>query len=474
MSKKAQICNSNIQLVDKVLGFVASNIQFWDKEITKSQPQISKISDNPLVELHGASAELLESFTVLERSEYEVVRARFVEGPADSSSEFGRPPAYPNRGPIQDPETHFPVSVGQRSHLTSILGVGNILFRHRAYFGATKVTKIFTWQPSLTSHDADLAGLAGLRRDANLHDLSFAQLSTTFTRLLSLLKNDILLCQPHNISTDAPPSFLLPTVRLVASGAPGVPADAVPKLWDALKDDVWHFATRSSPRWSADGGESVSRTWVETRAHAHDRVHGQPSLVRTPGTNDHMRGSDAHPFLVHLAPRTPGPATSAGCGGSACRGVAASAQYHRPHPTPSRVRPLHAHAHKHPLCTHRQAQAAAHGGVWSPPRACTRETPSSCAALAGPPAAGPRALQRRRPPHDRPRGALVEPGAVQVCASALRLHLGLRVTHAPVYALAAPALGVHLCVGVGVARSRSRSRSPSVRTPVDGLLSWGS
>ncbi|KAJ7190358.1 hypothetical protein GGX14DRAFT_579894 [Mycena pura] len=83
-----------------------------------------------------------------------------------------------------------------------------------------------------------LAGLAGLRRDANLHDLSFAQLST-FTRLLSLLKNDILLCQPHNISTDAPPSFLPPTVRLFASGALGVPADAVPKLWDALKDDVW-------------------------------------------------------------------------------------------------------------------------------------------------------------------------------------------------------------------------------------------
>ncbi|KAJ7194020.1 hypothetical protein GGX14DRAFT_576677 [Mycena pura] len=57
-----------------------------------------------------------------------------------------------------------------------------------------------------------LAGLANLRRDASLHDLSFAQLST-FTRLLSLLKNDILLqvCQPHNVSTNAPPSFLPPT-----------------------------------------------------------------------------------------------------------------------------------------------------------------------------------------------------------------------------------------------------------------------
>ncbi|KAJ7189681.1 hypothetical protein GGX14DRAFT_382954, partial [Mycena pura] len=45
--------------------------------------------------------------------------------------------------------------------------------------------------------------------------------------------------QPHKISTDASPSFLPPTVRLFASRTLGVPADAVPELWDVLKDDVW-------------------------------------------------------------------------------------------------------------------------------------------------------------------------------------------------------------------------------------------
>ena len=83
-----------------------------------------------------------------------------------------------------------------------------------------------------------LADLTGLRRDTSLHDLTVAQLST-FMRVLSLLKNDILLCQPQNVSTDAPPSFLPPTIHLFALEALSIPADAIPKLWDVLKDDVW-------------------------------------------------------------------------------------------------------------------------------------------------------------------------------------------------------------------------------------------
>ncbi|KAJ7226838.1 hypothetical protein GGX14DRAFT_385627 [Mycena pura] len=72
------------------------------------------------------------------------------------------------------------------------------------------------------AHDADamslLAGLAGLRRDANLHDVSFAQLFTS-TCLLSLLKNDILLCQPHNVSTSVFLAARFAVVGLVSAAS---------------------------------------------------------------------------------------------------------------------------------------------------------------------------------------------------------------------------------------------------------------
>ncbi|KAJ7203316.1 hypothetical protein GGX14DRAFT_652171 [Mycena pura] len=118
------------------------------------------------------------------------------------------------------------------------------------------------------THDADamslLAGLAGLRGDANLHDLSFAQLST-FTPLLSLLKNDILLCQPHNISTDTPPSFLPPTYHrphLTPSRVRPLHARATDR---AERSSSWE-PYRPAPLRSGSTPGSASRTRPQTRS----------------------------------------------------------------------------------------------------------------------------------------------------------------------------------------------------------------
>ncbi|KAJ6501927.1 hypothetical protein C8R45DRAFT_605210 [Mycena sanguinolenta] len=64
-------------------------------------------------------------------------------------------------------------------------------------------------------------------------------LYSTFTRLLSVLKDDILLCQPHNIPTNAPPPLLPPSIQLFASNALGVADDSISDLWETWKDNVW-------------------------------------------------------------------------------------------------------------------------------------------------------------------------------------------------------------------------------------------
>ncbi|KAJ7214032.1 hypothetical protein GGX14DRAFT_392804 [Mycena pura] len=260
-------------------------------------------------------------------------------------------------------------------------------------------------------------------------------------------------------------------------------------------------------------------------------------LSRTPGTNDHMLGSDAHPFLAHLAPRTPGPANELNQRG---RGVAASAVHTQRRATPSASCGLCTPAHTNTLVRGSGAGTGRHlyaqtvrkafvsagrtvrgpaqsaqpaapertsscawrrmvrdGQGWvseamterdrsrttaqrgegrlraaarTPPlRACTRETPGSRAALAGPPtagppAAGPQALQRRRAPRDRPRGALVEPGAVQARASVSRTRPQTRSPPPRSASISASASASHNRSG-----SRSCSRSPGPRMPVDGL-----
>ncbi|KAF8144269.1 hypothetical protein K438DRAFT_1632122 [Mycena galopus ATCC 62051] len=69
-----------------------------------------------------------------------------------------------------------------------------------------------------------------------------------FTRLLSVLKDDIILCQPHNIPTDAPPAFLPPSIELFISQAAGLPQHSIIDLWTAFKTDIWSLSDiRLSP-----------------------------------------------------------------------------------------------------------------------------------------------------------------------------------------------------------------------------------
>ncbi|KAJ7325732.1 hypothetical protein DFH08DRAFT_711041 [Mycena albidolilacea] len=76
------------------------------------------------------------------------------------------------------------------------------------------------------------------RRDPALQDLSFTHVST-FIHLLSVLKDDILLCQPHHVPTNAPPPLLLPSIHLFASNTADIPYDLIPSLWLSVQDDIW-------------------------------------------------------------------------------------------------------------------------------------------------------------------------------------------------------------------------------------------
>ncbi|KAJ7204675.1 hypothetical protein GGX14DRAFT_569249 [Mycena pura] len=76
---------------------------------------------------------------------------------------------------------------------------------------------------------------------------------------------------------------------------------------------------------------------------------------------------------------------------------------------------------------------------------------------------------RRRAPRDPPRGALVKPGPVQARASALRLHLGLRVTHTRLPPPHSAFISASASASHSRSGSRSHSRSPGPRAPVDGL-----
>ncbi|KAJ6564238.1 hypothetical protein B0H19DRAFT_893977, partial [Mycena capillaripes] len=60
-----------------------------------------------------------------------------------------------------------------------------------------------------------------------------------FTHLLSVIKNNIVLCQPICIATDTPPPVLPPSVRTFISNAAEISFDSIPKLWGLLKEDVW-------------------------------------------------------------------------------------------------------------------------------------------------------------------------------------------------------------------------------------------
>ncbi|KAF8155005.1 hypothetical protein K438DRAFT_1987232 [Mycena galopus ATCC 62051] len=83
--------------------------------------------------------------------------------------------------------------------------------------------------------------------DGGLRGASLTQIFT-FTRLLSLLKDDIILCQPHNIPTDAPPAFLPPSIELFIAQAAGLPQASIMDLWTAFKTNIWSLSdTRLLP-----------------------------------------------------------------------------------------------------------------------------------------------------------------------------------------------------------------------------------
>ncbi|KAF7314043.1 hypothetical protein HMN09_00562900 [Mycena chlorophos] len=68
--------------------------------------------------------------------------------------------------------------------------------------------------------------------------LSVPQLAL-FTRLLSVLKNDILLVQPACLSATEAPAALPPSIVEFLSHAVGIDQERVPVLWKELKSEVW-------------------------------------------------------------------------------------------------------------------------------------------------------------------------------------------------------------------------------------------
>ncbi|KAJ7157857.1 hypothetical protein C8R43DRAFT_882920 [Mycena crocata] len=83
-----------------------------------------------------------------------------------------------------------------------------------------------------------MALFAALRRDPQLQGVTLSQIFA-FTRLLSVLKNDITLCQPVNIATGEAPPVLPAAIALFVSNAVGFAIECIPKLWELLRVDVW-------------------------------------------------------------------------------------------------------------------------------------------------------------------------------------------------------------------------------------------
>ncbi|KAJ7715417.1 hypothetical protein DFH07DRAFT_708241, partial [Mycena maculata] len=61
----------------------------------------------------------------------------------------------------------------------------------------------------------------------------------TFLRLLSVLKDDILLPQPIDISVHKPPLLLPPTIAIFVSKATGIDSESISACWSLLKEEVW-------------------------------------------------------------------------------------------------------------------------------------------------------------------------------------------------------------------------------------------
>ncbi|KAJ7192591.1 D-isomer specific 2-hydroxyacid dehydrogenase [Mycena pura] len=335
-----------------------------------------------------------------------------------------------------------------------------------------------------------LAGLAGLRRDASLHDPSFARLST-FTHSLAseephltlrlvghlgagrmglgykLRAHGIILgsaaldahtrspvlrnaCPPAtHVRTPVPLATAPVPVAMRANGVPAAPAPST-----AGRLSCAHLAQTTTC-----GGVTPTRsscTWP--RAH----LAPQPA----PGTGGRLQGSSG---VCTIPPSTPNAVARVAparlrtqtplCGGvglarggtcrhrqvrkvfvSAGRTVRGPAQSAQPAAPERAIRSVYAQAGTSSWAWWRMVKARRRARRRTPARGSTHTSAHMHTGNAR-----------------FSRGALVEPGAVQARASALRLHLGLRVTHPPADALAAPALGVHPRVGGGVAQLQRES-----------------
>jgi hypothetical protein len=79
---------------------------------------------------------------------------------------------------------------------------------------------------------------SGLSNEPELAGLSYLSL-TRFIHSASMIKDDILLPQPHAISTSSAPHFLPPSITEFLGESFSLSQHAVHVLWLAVKDIVW-------------------------------------------------------------------------------------------------------------------------------------------------------------------------------------------------------------------------------------------
>ncbi|KAF7318189.1 hypothetical protein HMN09_00327100 [Mycena chlorophos] len=58
-------------------------------------------------------------------------------------------------------------------------------------------------------------------------------------RMLGVMKNDILLAQPHHIDHTQAPPLLAPLIIDFLSAATAMPVDAISTFWDVFRDAIW-------------------------------------------------------------------------------------------------------------------------------------------------------------------------------------------------------------------------------------------
>jgi hypothetical protein len=79
-------------------------------------------------------------------------------------------------------------------------------------------------------------------KDPVLQALTLTQ-TITFIRLLSLLKDDIILAQPYYIPTTEAPLVLPASITAFVAESTGIHIDAIAGCWDILKEDIWASPT---------------------------------------------------------------------------------------------------------------------------------------------------------------------------------------------------------------------------------------